>query len=62
MHLICPTTQAARLRQNNTTGNLRMADMCELPVVPDLHQRVRGTPRGLFGSIGLAAHPSSVNS
>jgi hypothetical protein len=33
--LICPTRRAWSLRRNNTTGNLRGTDMCELPVVPD---------------------------
>src|SRR4051812_24103948 len=32
VEVICPTTQAEKLRQTNTTGSLRMAGMRELPV------------------------------
>jgi hypothetical protein len=33
VQVICPTAQAAKLRQTNTTGSLRMTGLQELPVV-----------------------------
>jgi hypothetical protein len=32
VQLICPTPQAESVRQTNTTGSLRMAEMRKLPV------------------------------